>query len=79
MICPDCKGSKALLSFAPPHVFDCFRCDGKGSVPDIQKKWMKEGENLKHSRRERGLVLRQEANRRGILFSVLLKMERGRN
>lgn len=88
MECPDCKGGgKVIGLFAiradgggcdPCREFQCFRCDGSGTVPDETAAWMATGKAMRDDRRSRNNTLRKEAAERRMEASELSAMERGR-
>ncbi len=87
MKCPDCETGKLLGFFplyregyegprSPVIEMTCHRCGGTCEVPDEQAEWIKIGKSLKADRLARGVGLREEAERRGMLTEYP-KMERG--
>jgi DnaJ-class molecular chaperone len=82
MTCPECKGEKHHLALACPGArllkMPCHVCQGSGEVSEEQAQWIIEGERMRKDRRNRGLTLRREAERRGMKPVELSDMEWGR-
>ena len=85
VLCPYCKGEKKqfvhLNTINPKtHGFQwvpCMCCKEKGEITDEHYTQIKHGKLLRKSRIDRGLTLRQEAERLGISAIELSKRERG--
>lgn len=89
MICPTCNGEKEIVGLFPVYaegytgprspcfVMPCHRCKGVGEVPDEQGAWIEAGKRMKAERLGRAVGLRAEAERRGMLPSILAQMESG--
>lgn len=87
MKCPDCESGKVACFFPVyveghpgPAAFetDCPRCGGTCEVPDEQERWIAQGKAVKAARLSRGIGLREQAERLGMLPSVYAAMENGR-
>lgn len=81
--CPECQGKGVVLALGcgPQHPvalsYDCELCGKTGKIDEARVKWREAGRRMKAARVTRGIVLREEANRRGVDVVVLSKMERG--
>lgn len=59
-------------------VLDCYFCDGKGEIPEIQLQWREEGNVFRAYRLSKNLTLRQASDLLNIKPSVLASMEQGK-
>lgn len=93
MECPDCKGTgeggpvhvntgynrnTGRCDGYWKNKSDCFRCKGKGEVPDEMNEWVRQGKAMRKSRVESGELLSDAADRMGISSAELSAMECGR-
>lgn len=84
MICPACDGEKRIAGMGctgkgcKPMILDCFQCKGTGEITLEMFGWMQLGAAMRAERILRGVGLREEAKRRGMLPSELAAMENGR-
>ncbi len=86
-VCPSCGGRKtiiaahALMSDGSSQfgkVLPCFKCDSTGKISEQHFRWYQHGQQMRAERIARGVGLRQEAERRGMLPSDLCDMENGK-
>jgi hypothetical protein len=81
--CPDCQGEGHVRAIGCGKkgpvalIMDCELCGNTGSIDAQRHGWLEEGRKLKDDRISRGLVMRKEAERRGMNPVELSKMERG--
>jgi len=90
MQCPTCKGEKKVIGLFPVWAEDvpeeerkafieltCYRCKGRGEVPEEMTEWMKEGKKLRNKRIEKRILLRNAAKRLGIDVTEISEQETG--
>lgn len=81
--CPECQGHGEIHAIAcggkgPVGLtLKCELCGNTGKISKEKQAWREKGRKLKDERVARGVVLREEARRRGVDPVVLSKMERG--
>ncbi len=79
--CPECHGHKTglaiVMTAGKAFEMDCPTCNGTGQVTAEFMLRLHEGRAMRDARIQRGVGLREEAERRGILPSDLCKMENG--
>lgn len=80
-VCPDCGGERARLAIAmsagKAFMLECPTCSGSGMVTPEFLERRAEGRRMREARVKRGVGLREEAERRGMLASDLCRMESG--
>lgn len=93
MICPACNGTgdggavhvntgfnerTGRCSGYWKQASECFRCSGKGIVPDEMIEWIRKGKELRKIRKDSGESLHDAAARLGIDICELSAIELGR-
>ena len=89
-LCPDCGGLGKQVAMFPRYApgtpasekrrvieLKCPLCGGRGEIDDATKRRREKGALLRKERLDRGMGLRQEAERLGISASELSKREQG--
>ena len=83
MKCPECAGRGEIMAIAcgrkgPVGLsLECELCEKTGKISKTKAAWRAAGRKMRDERIGRGVVLRNEAKRRGMDPVVLSKMERG--
>ncbi len=82
--CPACGGRKTTIALVDGPTrrglleIDCSTCEGVGSITIEHRDRIEAGRKRREERIARGVSLREEARRLGILPSDLSAMESGR-
>lgn len=85
LVCPGCSGDRQVFAHVntqdpETHGFqwiDCSTCKGAGEITEDMRESIDAGRKARQNRIDRGLTLRQEADRLGVSAVVLSRLERG--